>query len=287
MPLEMLTWDVAHGSATFVRTPNGKKFVFDLGAQRAGNNQFSPLRHLRSHYGVTSLDCVVITHPHLDHIDDILNLDGLAPTILRRPSHLTATQVRGGNPPASPDARRKIDKYLELDRRYNNPISVTTSPSNAQNNGGVSFQFFTPTSCPASNLNNHSIVTVISYAESKILLPGDNELPSWDELLRDTRFRQAIRDVDVFVAPHHGREAGFHSALFKFFNPRLTIVSDGPATDTSAVGRYSRVTRGWDVKRRNGRTVNRKCVTTRSDGIVRTELGYRRDARPYIAVTID
>ena len=63
---------------------------------------------------------------------------------------------------------------------------------------------------------------------------------------------EAIRDTHVLVAPHHGRESGFHSPLFRVIRPLVTIISDGRFVDTSATSLYSERTKGWQVNRRNG-----------------------------------
>ncbi|UOY05774.1 MBL fold metallo-hydrolase [Muricauda sp. SCSIO 64092] len=91
-------WDVQHGHSTYIRTPNDRHIVVDLGTgDHSGNDlEFSPLRHLRYNYRVNQLDYVVITHPHLDHIDDILNFDLLSPKVLHRPRQLTNDEVMDG-----------------------------------------------------------------------------------------------------------------------------------------------------------------------------------------------
>ena len=268
MTLKFITWDVEHGSAAYIRTPNGKHIAVDLGAQRARDTGFSPLAHLYRNWGVKQLDAVVITHPHLDHIEDILNFDALSPSVLMRPSHLTDDEIWGNNWRASSGTRRIIEKYIEIDQRYNQPASPQTALSSPQNYGGVSFKFFTPYKSSTDNINNHSVVTVMTYAGVKLLLPGDNEPPSWDELLANSNFVSAIQNTHVLVAPHHGRGSGFHAPLFKVIRPLITVISDGRFVDTSATSRYSAVTKGWKVDKRNGVSATRKCVTTRSDGVI-------------------
>jgi competence protein ComEC len=148
---------------------------------------------------------------------------------------------------------------------------------------------FEPSSCPTSNLNNHSVVTVVIYEGSKMLIPGDNESPSWDELLGKKNFRDAIRGTEVLLAPHHGRKAGFSEALFEHIRPRLTIISDGPSGSTSATNLYAEKTEGWTVhRRRRGGTERRRCVTTRKDGVVVVDFDRNNGSgQRYIKVTID
>jgi competence protein ComEC len=43
------------------------------------NATFSPILHLKNNWNVRQLDYVGVTHPHLDHIDDILNFDEVSP----------------------------------------------------------------------------------------------------------------------------------------------------------------------------------------------------------------
>ncbi len=271
MTLRFITWDVAHGSAAYIRTPNGKQIAIDLGAQRSSESGFSPLLHLRRRWGVERLDAAVITHPHLDHIEDILNLDALDPKTLVRPPHLTEDDVWGTNRNASEETKRIIRKYIDVNKRYTGTITdeLRLTPSNC---GGASFQFFVPTSAPRDNVNNHSVVTVMVYEGVKFLLPGDNEPPSWHELLGMRDFLTAIQNTHVLVAPHHGRESGYHSPLFEKISPLLTIISDGRFVDTSATSRYSAKTKGWTVHSRKGGSVERKCVTTRNDGVIDVEV---------------
>ena len=42
--LRFVTWDVEHGSAAYFQTPNNRRLVVDLGAEKAGQNRFQPSR---------------------------------------------------------------------------------------------------------------------------------------------------------------------------------------------------------------------------------------------------
>src|SRR3989339_421039 len=285
MVCTFIFWDVKHGSAAYIQTPTGKKIALDLGTGSYGgsNDEFSPLLYLKNEYKIT-LDAVIITHPHSDHLYDIKNFDALSPKVLSRPKHLTEQEIRDGN---RSDDKEIIDKYWDIHMRYNDPVSDLVNPLLPTNNGGVEIKHFVPSSCATSNLNNHSMVTIISCASSKILIPGDNEPASWDELLKQDSFKSAIKDTDILVAPHHGRDSGFSASLFEHINPYLTIISDGRFCDTSATGRYSNKTRGWKGNKRNGEKEERKCVTTRNDGAILVKFGRNQDNTPFMSVNID
>lgn len=278
-------WDVQHGNAAYVETPGRKRFVVDLGTGKhaEGNPAFSPLRHLKYRWNVAHLDAVIVTHPHRDHIDDISNFGLLSPGTLYRPGHLTERDIRGDNPAG---ANPKIDAYLSVNNRYTTPIEKASDPFAPGNNGGTSVQIFVPNQSPTSNLNNHSIVTIVSHAGSKIMIPGDNEAASWRELLGRRDFREAIKGTDILLAPHHGRQAGFSKELFEYIEPHLTVISDGPMSGTSATASYAGITSGWVVHKRSGGTEKRKVVTTRRDGVVVVDIGHNQGGR-FIQVTID
>jgi competence protein ComEC len=281
-------WDVQHGSAAYIRTPGGKHIVIDLGtgSMRTSDAAFSPLLHLHRQGGVGQLDGLVLTHPHRDHLPDIANLETVPTRVLARPPHLKSRDVRGGS---DGETGGVIDKYLDLVGRNTAPVRPGTSPFEARVNGGLEMQLFAPTECPRSNLNNHSLVVVASYAGLKVVIPGDNEKPSWRELLRTSEFRKAIEGTDILVAPHHGREAGFSAELFRHITPRLTIISDGPAAGTSATKQYRRYTHkeGWLVHKRSGGTEKRRCLTTRKDGVIAVRLGQNKDGSQYMNVKVN
>ena len=282
MPLRFIMWNVQHGSAAWIQTPNGKNIVIDLGA----GEYFSPLKVLRDG-GIYSLDHVTVTHPHMDHIDDILFFDMMSPKVLCTPRHLAEDDIRGSNPPPDQAAEAKIQKYLAIRQEYSHPVSPQDDVDSFQNNGGVSIQRFSPWQSSKGNLNNHSVVTVIEYSGVKILIPGDNESPSWTELLGRSDFVAAIKNTHVFVASHHGRESGFHRPLFDHFSPLITLVSDGRTVDTSVTSRYTEVSQGWDVDKRSGGREMRYCVTTRNDGHIVVDVNPRPNQVGTLSVTVD
>lgn len=285
--LTIYFWDVQHGHAVYINTPNNRHFVIDLGigsyiGPHGQDQTFSPLKYIKNVLGVNKLDGVIITHPHADHLDDIFNLNLFPPDVLTRPYHLTEEAIRKGN---QYKEKKIIDAYLDINSRYIGGVPDDTNPYNSINNGDVSFKKFHPMSCADSNLNNHSIVSVLSYLGVKIIIPGDNESCSWNELLEIPDFIKSICGKGVLLASHHGRESGFCDKIFEYFTPYVTVISDTSHSGTSCTDKYYQKSEGWNVRNSKNATNKRYCLTTRSDGYVKVEIG--NPSEPYLQITTE
>ena len=91
----------------------------------------------------------------------------------------------------------------------------------ADNYGGLEIQTFSTSACDHSNFNNFSIITVFKFSGVKVVVCGDNEKDSFDKLMKGNDFKNAVRNADVLVAPHHGRESAYHSKFRCFANRRM------------------------------------------------------------------
>jgi len=272
MTAKITFWNVGHGNATLIQTPN-KNIVIDLGA----SSGFSPLVVYKK--SNLLIDAVIITHPHADHLGDIVEFDKTVSPKLLRKKH-TAEEIRdsdGGRNNAI------IEKYIEIDAGYTRLVDDSENPLLSSNNGGVEIESFIPKK-NYSNLNNHSLVTFITYACTTVFVPGDNENESWEELLEDTSFTKLLSKTDIMLASHHGRESGYCEEIFDHCNPYLVVISDGSVVGTSVTDNYTEKAKGWNVhKRSDESSKERKCLTTRKDGNICMELSTPN----YLYVSID
>lgn len=257
-------WNVQHGAAAYVQADNGRAIVVDLGnGSLSTSAPFSPIEVLRARGALDELHLLVITHPHDDHLADLPSLRGVPVRRVEAPLSIPKELL-----PKDNDVL--IDEYLRLTTAHAYQPAFTLGQRLKEDWDGMKVRVFRP-ACKSANINNYSLVVAFEYEGSWLMVSGDNEASSWEALLQDQAFVSVLSSIDIFVAPHHGRESGFYAPLFEKLKPKLTIISDGPETDTTAVSRYSSVTRGMKVRYKNGGAEKRYCVTTRCDGTVMVE----------------
>ena len=76
--LRFIFWNVQHGNAAFISTPNECALVADLGTGIADEGRLlNPISVLRANGYLEELHLLIVTHPHYDHLSDIHSLAGI------------------------------------------------------------------------------------------------------------------------------------------------------------------------------------------------------------------
>lgn len=249
--------DVGHGLSIHINTSNDRLIVIDMGANENG----SPLA-LSSLF--EPIDLLIITHPHKDHIRDIVNLRRL-PFNLDAPRGLNVEELIEK---AKPEDKNIFRKYKAL-LTHLPEKNLSLSNMRLAELDGLDIKIFRANLGSCSNLNNLSSVTTLSFEGRKVVICGDNEHESLQKLLGQYNFRRAVSGADILIAPHHGRASGFHSDFVNLVSPKLTIISDTSKVDTSAQSRYSALSKGMQVYNcGKHEKCFRKCLSTRNDGSI-------------------
>lgn len=274
--ISIITFDVGHGDCHLIVSPSGKRVMIDLGV----SDDFSPLKWLKGQ-GCKRLDLLVVTHPHDDHIRGVFDLDGIKVGILHRPKNVPAELT------VDLDADLQ-SAWQEFDAQFAEPVQLQSKFYDPQSPAfdGIALRFFGGKS-DTQNLNNYSVVTVLEFGAFKMLFPGDLETAGWNALLNNPNFLNAIADTTILVAAHHGREKGWCAELFDHISPKLVIISDGAATETSYASYYSQKAEGWDVKARTTNdTKQRQVISTRDNGHIAVKAAID-NSRTTMGVTVE
>jgi len=267
MSLDLFVCDVGHGDAIIIKFPSGKVALIDCG----GKDTKSASVYLEA-LKIKKLDYLAISHPHVDHIRDIINVNSkFYPAVLGRNKIFTKEKIKDENADVFDTHEDIINKYLEMNTDFSESVSGDPEKDPTMPEWGnvaniVSFS----NNDPNMNLNNLSRALFVKHDSHVILCPGDLEEKGWLKLLENPNFVKELKKVTILIAPHHGRDSGFCNEIFQHFTPQVTIVSDGRFGDTSATDRYCAVTNdaGITLSKPDGQKENRKVLSTRNDGLI-------------------
>jgi competence protein ComEC len=211
--LEIHMLDVGQGDAIALRTPSNRWLLVDAGPRSqsfdAGARRVVP--YLRRH-GVRSLDVMILSHPHLDHV-------GGAPAVLRD------LRVRGVMDPSRAVPSSVWRETLSVARDQG--ISWWTARSDqAFRVGGVHFEVLHPGPATVedptlSDLNDLSIVVLVRHGRGTLLLTGDAGSAIEEAIL------DALPHISVLKVGHHGSRTSSSAELLDRVRPGAALIPVG------------------------------------------------------------
>ena len=216
--LQVVFIDVGQGDGAFVRFPNGLTMVVDGGSRNAHfDHGARVLLPLLSHLGVETIDVVVASHPHNDHIGGLVAL-------LER--HPVRHYLDSGQAFDSWTARRLRQLVVDKGIRYHTVVAGDSLVGL----GGVGALVLHPTAefvradgSSPHNTNNGSVVFRLTYGKLELLFTGDIEEET-DELV--TAWGGRLR-ADVLKVAHHGSATSSRAAFLATVDPRIAVISVG------------------------------------------------------------
>lgn len=218
---------VDKGHMVLVQFSNGFNMLVDC---RRSADRPSPLQYLKSK--VRSLNLVVITHPHQDHLTGLQEVgEWFEPrTLWHNGRYFKPDPV--------------YDDWSYYERLRNGRVSYCTPVRVKRGDRvtiGDSTVFVAAPTVPelqgtADDENNNGIILAITTGNAKVVLTGDTEKEQWNAI-----DLSPLADASVFLASHHGREDGFSPRALSVIKPQRIIISDGEPAETDATAKYERV----------------------------------------------
>ncbi|MBL0690473.1 MAG: hypothetical protein JJV93_00240 [Alphaproteobacteria bacterium] len=75
--------------------------------------------------------------------------------------------------------------------------------------------------------NDCSGVILYKTGNFKILFCGDSDDKTWEHLIK--KHKNDISNIDLFIAPHHGRDSGRGFSFLEIVNPGITMIGNAPS----------------------------------------------------------
>jgi competence protein ComEC len=217
------------------------------------NFPVNPIEYLKKH-GVNDVFRFILTHPDMDHMDGIKEFfKQLSPANFWDSDNNKVIDWGKTQHGRFGEADWKF--YLSLrdgPRDRKNPTRLTLySDSRNQyynvgedgSNGGDGLYILAPTAdlVKEANLKRedyHGCSYVILYktGNHRILFGGDSHDDTWEHIL--AHHEQSVKNVDVLIAPHHGRASDRSYDFLDVVNPALTLFGNAPS-EHLAYGAFS------------------------------------------------
>jgi len=205
--------DVGNGDALLVEAPDGMRMLIDGGGFHTGDFDIgkSILTPILLSKKILTLDYVINTHPHGDHLGGI-------PTVIR---DFTINNFSTGYYFISQE--RFVD-LMKLLRKKKIPLTTWKRGDKFFLKNGLEIVVLNPDSeAIIDDLNNASLVVRIGYENFSILFTGDIGSDVEKKLVMRGNYLKS----DVLKIPHHGSK---HSSSHEFIaavQPKIAVLSAG------------------------------------------------------------
>ena len=195
--------DVGQGDSIFIEFPNQKTMLIDAGEEAYAK----VVSNYISNLGYSSIDYVIASHPHSDHIGGLAYILEQFPVhSIYMPSAITTTRTYERL------LETMIEKGLKA-KRAKAGVSIIEEDA-------LLVQFVAPNQDFYSNLNNYSAVLWIQYGNRKFLFMGDAELEVEQEITTPIQ-------ADVVKVGHHGSITSSSESFIEQVDASYAIISVG------------------------------------------------------------
>ena len=258
--VKLQIFDVEHGACSLLTAANGTRLMIDCGHN--ATTGWKPGTHLRRQ-SIHTLEMLATTNYDEDHASGSNDLfDNIYVQWLLRNASVSAHIIKSLK---SEDGMGPgVDRLVQvITSSFSGPD--TTSPEPAFN--GVERRVFYNRYPTFDDENNLSLAIFLKCHGVGVLFPGDLEKAGLSELLLNDSFKQALRETNVYVAPHHGRESGCCEEIVPYVQAvYYVVISDkGYQYDTQeTLSFYNRIAKGGPFRDQG----TRKILTTRNDGAI-------------------
>ncbi len=209
--LEVHFINVGQGDSILILTPDEKVILIDSGVL----NKYAPVKSYLTGLGITTIDVLVATHPHSDHIG---NHDKV----------LADFDVMSVYDSGRPHDTRTYDRYMDAVQNEIEEIGCVFYDNNDLRPGmmlnwSVGIHFTVLHIDPKAKIENDvSIVIMMSYGTVDFLFTGDAELASENAMLASFDL-----DVEILKVGHHGSDTSSSPPFLAATSPELAVIQVG------------------------------------------------------------
>ena len=203
--------DVGQGNCTLLRC-GGKTILVDSGEVGAAQTVIGYIKNLN----IDTLDCVLVTHPHSDHMGAMTKL-------------LYEFKIKDFIMPEIPE---KIIPTSRIYEKFLTAVSdnaenvIAAEPGETFSYGEMTVEIFAPLH-DYDDLNDMSAVTRVSYGDTSVMFMGDASATVEKDLLQ----KNVDYSATILNVGHHGSKTSSSEKWLKAVNPKYAVICCGLNND--------------------------------------------------------
>ena len=195
--------DVDQGDSTFIELPNGEAMLIDAGEADQADKVVTYIYT----QGYDTIDYVVATHAHSDHIGGLpVVLDSFNIGNFYMTSAVATTSIYENMLNAVDESGAAVHDVMAGDVIYNE--------------ANLLIEVVAPKEIDYDEQNNNSVVIKLTYGDDKFLFTGDAEKFEEDGIWTNIK-------CDVLKVGHHGSDGSSSSNFLKKVEPSYAVISCG------------------------------------------------------------
>ena len=203
--------DDGQGNCTLLRC-GGKTILVDSGEVGAAQTVIGYIKNLN----IDTLDCVLVTHPHSDHMGAMTKL-------------LYEFKIKDFIMPEIPE---KIIPTSRIYEKFLTAVSdnaenvIAAEPDETFSYGEMTVEIFAPLH-DYDDLNDMSAVTRVSYGDTSVMFMGDASATVEKDLLQ----KNVDYSATILNVGHHGSKTSSSEKWLKAVNPKYAVICCGLNND--------------------------------------------------------
>lgn len=201
--------DVDQGDSILLEI-DGKSMLVDAGESDQGKVVTAYLQD----QGISTLDYVVATHPHSDHIGGMNEI-------------LNNFQVEHFVDSGYPHTSKTYENMLTTIDQKNIPFQVAQAGQKIDFDPAVDIEILNPAKTYSEDLNENSVVLKVTYGTTSFLLMGDAGLETEERIMK----AGYNVDSDILKVGHHASRSGSGASFISAVSPEVSVIEVGAGND--------------------------------------------------------
>ena len=195
--------DVGQADCTFFQLPDGRTMLIDAGTADMGDKIVAYIQEI----GVETIDYVIATHPHADHIGgltQVMEVFDIGALYMPWVSHSSQT----------------FETVLEVAEQKNMEVRTARAGVVISDEDDLRIELIAPVRETYARMNDYSACTLLHFRERSFIFMADAEQLAESLITADV-------SADVYRIGHHGSHSSTSEEFLDRVDPEIAIISVG------------------------------------------------------------